>query len=236
MFLHLAAEGMGRNVEKRRTDTDRNAVGIAGLLALPCRPQQIGHDSDSRGGQCSADENWHEVAAALAASGPRRRMGRKQQGHAHANLEREAGVPGDRITREYASRWLTASRAATQALSRSHAQDAVPGSAVNLLLRLWWRRTLHFAMHGGGSCLLRKIADLGIGFALAGAIASAYQAFAKRPPSFSLLQQGPTPEAFAAVPLLVFTAPFIIMRNTLRNGAPEQHRIQFVMIATVLAG
>ena len=83
---------------------------------------------------------------------------------------------------------------------------------------------------------LNSIFQLCIGFAIAGAIASAYQAFAKRPPSFSLLQQGPTPEAFAAVPLLVFTAPFIIMRNTLRSGAPEQHRVQFVMIATVLAG
>lgn len=83
---------------------------------------------------------------------------------------------------------------------------------------------------------LNSFLELCIGFALAGAIASAYQAFAKRPPSFSLLQQGPSPEAFAAVPLLVFTAPFIIMRNTLRNGAAEEHRIQFVMIATVLAG
>jgi len=78
--------------------------------------------------------------------------------------------------------------------------------------------------------------QLAIGFAIAGAIASAYQAFVSRPPSFALLQQGPTPEGFAAVPLLVFTAPFIIMRNTLRSGAPEPHRFQFVMIATVLAG
>jgi hypothetical protein len=83
---------------------------------------------------------------------------------------------------------------------------------------------------------LSSFFQLCIGFAIAGALASAYQAFAKRPPSFSMLQRGPTPEAFAAVPLLVFTAPFIIMRNTLRSGAPDQHRIQFVMIATVLAG
>jgi hypothetical protein len=78
--------------------------------------------------------------------------------------------------------------------------------------------------------------ELTIGFALAGMMASGYQALVKRPPSFSLLQQGATPQAFAAVPLLVFTAPFIIMRNTLRAGAPAQHRFQFVMIATVLAG
>jgi len=78
--------------------------------------------------------------------------------------------------------------------------------------------------------------QLGIGFAIAGALASAYQALVSRPPSFTLLQQGPTAEGFAAVPLLVFAAPFIIMRNTLRSGAAEPHRFQFVMIATVLAG
>jgi hypothetical protein len=78
--------------------------------------------------------------------------------------------------------------------------------------------------------------QLALGFAIAGAIASAYQAFVSQPPSFALLQRGPTPEGFAAVPLLVFTAPFIIMRNTLRSGTPEPQRVQFVMIATVLAG
>jgi hypothetical protein len=83
---------------------------------------------------------------------------------------------------------------------------------------------------------LNSLFQLCIGFALAGMLASGYQALVKRPPSFSLLQQGATPEAFAAVPLLVFTAPFIIMRNTLRAGASAQYRFQFVMMATVLAG
>lgn len=78
--------------------------------------------------------------------------------------------------------------------------------------------------------------QLAIGFAIAGALASAYQTVASRPPSFALLQQGPTPKSFAAVPLLVFSAPVIIMRNTLRSGAPDPQRIQFVMTATVLAG
>jgi hypothetical protein len=156
------------------------------------------------------------------------------------------GVPGGRINREYASRWLTASRTSPQAVSGSHAPSAVPDRAVNPLLTLCWRGASRFAMQGG-VCMCRERASMSpdalnsffqlcIGFALAGAIASAYQAFAKRPPSFSLLQHGPSPEAFAAVPLLVFTAPFIIMRNTLRNGAAEQHRVQFVMIATVLSG
>jgi hypothetical protein len=40
----------------------------------------------------------------------------------------------------------------------------------------------------------------------------------------------------AAVPLLVFSAPFIIMRNTLRGRRLEHRRAEFVMMATVVAG
>ena len=75
-----------------------------------------------------------------------------------------------------------------------------------------------------------------IGFALAGALASGYQAYAERPPGFELLQEGVTPRRFAAVPFLVFAAPFIIMRNTLRGARIERRRFEFVMLATVIAG
>lgn len=75
-----------------------------------------------------------------------------------------------------------------------------------------------------------------IGFALAGALTSAYQAWAERPAGFELLQQGVTPQRFAAVPFLVFAAPFIIMRNTLRGARIERRRFEFVMMATVIAG
>jgi len=44
------------------------------------------------------------------------------------------------------------------------------------------------------------------------------------------------PKTFAAVPFLVFAAPFIIMRNTLRGARIERRRFEFVMMATVLAG
>jgi len=44
------------------------------------------------------------------------------------------------------------------------------------------------------------------------------------------------PKTFAAVPFLVFAAPFIIMRNTLRGAKIERRRLEFVMMATVLAG
>ena len=44
------------------------------------------------------------------------------------------------------------------------------------------------------------------------------------------------PKTFAAVPFLVFAAPFIIMRNTLRGARIERRRFEFVMLTTVLAG
>ncbi|HEY0329847.1 MAG TPA: hypothetical protein VGC77_12190 [Rhodopseudomonas sp.] len=75
-----------------------------------------------------------------------------------------------------------------------------------------------------------------IGFALAGALTSGYQALARRPAGFGLLQDGAVPKTFATVPFLVFAAPFIIMRNTLRGRQIQRRRAEFVMMATVLAG
>ena len=83
---------------------------------------------------------------------------------------------------------------------------------------------------------LQSFFAIGIGFALAGALVSAYQHFAQRPAGFGLLTQGARPQALAAVPFLVFAAPFIIMRNTIRGRQIEQRRFEFVMLATVLAG
>ena len=77
---------------------------------------------------------------------------------------------------------------------------------------------------------------LALGFAIAGLISTGYQLVTKQPASFRLLNQGPRPAAFAAVPFLAFAAPFIIMRNTIRGRRIEQRRIEFVMIATVIAG
>jgi hypothetical protein len=75
-----------------------------------------------------------------------------------------------------------------------------------------------------------------IGFAVAGLIASGYQLVTRRPASFNLLQHGPSPSTFAAVPLLVFAAPFIIMRNTVRGRRIEHRGFGMVMIATIVAG
>jgi hypothetical protein len=77
---------------------------------------------------------------------------------------------------------------------------------------------------------------VGFGFAVAGLCASGYRLFGLHFPSFRLLEIGPTPARLAAVPLLVFSAPFIIMRNTLRGRRLEHRRAEFVMMATVIAG
>lgn len=83
---------------------------------------------------------------------------------------------------------------------------------------------------------MQQFLALAIGFAVAGAISTGYQLVTKQPASFRLLEQGPHPSTFAAVPLLVFAAPFIIMRNTIRGRRIERRRFEFVMIATIIAG
>lgn len=78
--------------------------------------------------------------------------------------------------------------------------------------------------------------SLTMGFAVAGLCANGYRLFAEHFPSFRLLEVGPAAARFASIPLLVFCAPFLIMRNTLRGRRVEGRRAEFVMIATVIAG
>lgn len=77
---------------------------------------------------------------------------------------------------------------------------------------------------------------LAFGFAVAGLCASGYSLFSAHFPSFRLLEVGPMAARFAAIPLLLFAAPFIIMRNTLRGRRLEGRRTQVVMVATIIAG
>ena len=83
---------------------------------------------------------------------------------------------------------------------------------------------------------IQSLLALTIGFAVAGTFATGYQALTRRPASFRLLQRGPRPLTFAAVPFLAFAAPYIIMRNTIRGRRIERRRTEFVMMATILAG
>jgi hypothetical protein len=77
---------------------------------------------------------------------------------------------------------------------------------------------------------------LAIGFSVAGLVSTGYQALTQQPASFSLLEQRARALALVSVPFLVFAAPFIIMRNTIRGRRIERRRFEFVMIATVIAG
>jgi hypothetical protein len=84
--------------------------------------------------------------------------------------------------------------------------------------------------------VIESFFSLAFGFAVAGVCASGYRVFARHFPSFRLLEVGPVAARFAAVPLLMFSAPFIIMRNTLRGRRIEGRRAEIVMVATVIAG
>ncbi len=83
---------------------------------------------------------------------------------------------------------------------------------------------------------IQSLFSLAFGFAVAGMCASGFRLAYNHFPSFRLLEIGPVPARFAAVPLLIFSAPFIIMRNTLRGRRIERRRFEFVMIATFIAG
>jgi uncharacterized protein DUF6949 len=83
---------------------------------------------------------------------------------------------------------------------------------------------------------LESFLSLALGFAIAGLISAAYQAITAQPASFRLLNATARPVALAAVPFLVFAAPFIIMRNTVRGRRIEGRRFEFVMLATIIAG
>ncbi|KAB1074474.1 DUF6949 family protein [Methylobacterium planeticum] len=81
---------------------------------------------------------------------------------------------------------------------------------------------------------LDSIQTLLVGLALAGLLASAFELFTERRASFSLLEGGGV-AAVAALPVLAFSAPFIILRNTVRGRRIEGRPIPFVMLATIIA-
>jgi len=115
---------------------------------------------------------------------------------------------------------------------------------VNYSLRIDWRLARELARSVAGYALrrvmspesLQMLLSLALGFAVAGLIASTYRLATQRLPSFSMLQAGPGLGTFAMVPLLVMSAPFLIMRNTLRGRRHEGRRFEFVFMATLIAG
>jgi hypothetical protein len=93
-----------------------------------------------------------------------------------------------------------------------------------LVLSLVWSDSMH------------SLLALSIGFAVAGMLASGYQVMTLQPASFRLLHEGERNKALAAVPFLLFAAPFIIIRNIVRIGRMERGNFGFAMLATLLAG
>src|SRR5262249_11362598 len=83
---------------------------------------------------------------------------------------------------------------------------------------------------------LQSLLALALGFAIAGVLATGYQYVTHQPASFRLISRGPRHRALAALPLVIFAAPFIIMRNTIRARRLVARRFEYVMLATVLAG
>ena len=73
-----------------------------------------------------------------------------------------------------------------------------------------------------------------VGFAFAGMLASAFELFTTRRADFKLLEAGGM-TAVASVPVVVFSAPFLILRNTVRGRMIEGRPFPFVVLASMIA-
>lgn len=82
---------------------------------------------------------------------------------------------------------------------------------------------------------VQMLLALAFGFAAAGLCASGYRLATSRLPNLGMLEARPSIAAVCSVPLLVVSAPFLIMRNAL-NGRKNSRRFEAVFLATVLAG
>jgi len=83
---------------------------------------------------------------------------------------------------------------------------------------------------------VQMLLALALGFAVAGLMASGFRLATSQLPNFSMLSAGPSAATLAMVPVLIFSAPFLIMRNTLMGWRLENRRFEFMFVATVIAG
>jgi len=81
---------------------------------------------------------------------------------------------------------------------------------------------------------LEALQSLFLGFAFAGLMASAFELFTAQRADFRLLQVGGL-AAVASVPVVVFSAPFLILRNTVEGRPDDGRPVMFVMLASVAA-
>lgn len=82
---------------------------------------------------------------------------------------------------------------------------------------------------------IQNLIVLALGFAVAGLLSTAYQVVVARPASFQALLTGGF-SAYAHVPFLVFAAPFLIVRNSMRRQRNERSNPFYVAAATIVAG
>jgi len=75
---------------------------------------------------------------------------------------------------------------------------------------------------------------LSLGFAFAGLVASTFELITDQTASFHLLQSRDV-LALASVPVLVFCAPFVIARNTVRGCKLERRPFHLVILAPIVA-
>jgi hypothetical protein len=81
---------------------------------------------------------------------------------------------------------------------------------------------------------LEALQSMAIGFAFAGLLASAFELFTARRADFRLLRSGGL-FAVASVPVVVFSAPFLIVRNSVRGRRIAGRPFLFVMLASMIA-
>lgn len=81
---------------------------------------------------------------------------------------------------------------------------------------------------------LEALQSILLGFAFAGLLASAFELFTARRADFKLLQAGGL-TALASVPVVVFSAPFLILRNTVRGRRIEGRPLVFALLAGMIA-
>ncbi len=82
---------------------------------------------------------------------------------------------------------------------------------------------------------VEALQSLLLGFAFAGLLASAFELFTARRADFKLLQAGGF-AAVASVPVVIFTAPFLILRSTMRGRRRDGRTFSFLMLAGMSAG
>lgn len=81
---------------------------------------------------------------------------------------------------------------------------------------------------------VEALQSLFLGFAFAGLLASAFELFTEQRADFKLLQAGGL-TAIASVPVVVFSAPFLILRNMVHGRQSDGRPLSFLMLAGMTA-